>query len=70
MFDFPKAIIVFWFSREMSASPRKHGENLNESLILLGYRNKEEEWSLLDNVTVRNARNGLVSFELNESLDR
>uniref|UniRef100_A0A6J0SZL5 Death domain-containing protein 1 isoform X1 n=1 Tax=Pogona vitticeps TaxID=103695 RepID=A0A6J0SZL5_9SAUR len=56
--------------RVMSASPRKHGENLNESLTLLGYRNKEEEWSSLDNITVRNAQNGLVSFELDEPLDK
>ncbi|XP_044274201.1 death domain-containing protein 1 [Varanus komodoensis] len=55
--------------RAMSASPRKHGENLSESLKLLGYRNKEEGWVLLDDITVRNARNGLVSFELDEHLD-
>ncbi|KAL8207518.1 UNVERIFIED_CONTAM: hypothetical protein K2H54_057375 [Gekko kuhli] len=54
----------------MSASPRKQGEHLNESLKLLGYRSKEEEWTLLDEVTVRNVRSGLVSFELNEPLER
>nr|XP_056711079.1 death domain-containing protein 1 [Euleptes europaea] len=56
--------------RAMSASPRKHGEHLNESLKLLGYRSKEEGWTLLDDVTVRNARSGLVSFELSEHLER
>ncbi|XP_077157772.1 death domain-containing protein 1 [Paroedura picta] len=55
--------------RAMSASPRKQGEPLNESLKLLGYRSKEEEWSLLEEVAVRNARSGLVSFELNEPLE-
>ncbi|XP_062991188.1 death domain-containing protein 1 [Elgaria multicarinata webbii] len=53
--------------RAISAPSRKHGENLNESLKLLGYR--DEEWALLDDITVRNARNGLVSFELDEPLD-
>lgn len=61
---------ILLFSRAMSASPRKQGEHLNESLKLLGYRRKEEEWTLLDEVTVRNVRNGLVSFELNEHLER
>ncbi|XP_066489018.1 death domain-containing protein 1 [Tiliqua scincoides] len=55
--------------RVMSASPRKHGENLNESLKLLGYRSKEEGWALLDDITVRNAQRGLVSFELDETLE-
>ncbi|KAH0616260.1 hypothetical protein JD844_027238 [Phrynosoma platyrhinos] len=55
--------------RAMSASPRKHRENLNESLKLLGYRNKEEGWVLMDDITVQNARNGLVSFELDEPLN-
>ncbi|XP_067407676.1 death domain-containing protein 1 [Emydura macquarii macquarii] len=55
--------------RAMSASVRKHGENLDESLKLLGYRSKEEEWVVLDDVIVRNARNGLVSFEVDEYLE-
>nr|XP_034967969.1 death domain-containing protein 1 [Zootoca vivipara] len=55
--------------RAMSASPRKHGENLHESLKLLGYRSREEEWAVLDDIAVQNARNGLVSFELGEPLD-
>ncbi|CAM4550836.1 unnamed protein product [Lepidochelys olivacea] len=53
----------------MSASVRKHGENLGESLKVLGYRSKEEEWVVLDDVIVRNARNGLVSFEVDEYLE-
>ncbi|XP_060635541.2 death domain-containing protein 1 [Anolis sagrei] len=56
--------------RAMSASPRKHRENLNESLKLLGYKNKEEEWSVMDDIAVRNAQNGLVVFELDEPLER
>uniref|UniRef100_A0A8C4YLN8 Death domain containing 1 n=1 Tax=Gopherus evgoodei TaxID=1825980 RepID=A0A8C4YLN8_9SAUR len=55
--------------RAMSASVRKHGENLGESLKVLGYRSKEEEWVVLDDVIVRNAQNGLVSFEVDEYLE-
>uniref|UniRef100_A0A8C0JDM9 Death domain containing 1 n=1 Tax=Chelonoidis abingdonii TaxID=106734 RepID=A0A8C0JDM9_CHEAB len=55
--------------RAMSASVKKHGENLGESLKVLGYRNKEEEWVVLDDVIVRNAQNGLVSFEVDEYLE-
>ncbi|XP_026555834.1 death domain-containing protein 1 [Pseudonaja textilis] len=56
--------------RGLSASPRKHGENLKEPLKVMGYRNSEEEWMLLDDITVRNARNGLVSVDLEEPLER
>uniref|UniRef100_A0A8C8S3K1 Death domain containing 1 n=1 Tax=Pelusios castaneus TaxID=367368 RepID=A0A8C8S3K1_9SAUR len=55
--------------RAMSASVRKHRENISESLKLLGYRCKEEEWVVLDDVIVRTARNGLVSFEIDEYLE-
>ncbi|KAJ6650804.1 hypothetical protein lerEdw1_003803, partial [Lerista edwardsae] len=55
--------------RVMTASPRKHGENLIESFKLMGYRSKEEGWTLLDDITVRNAQRGLVSFELDEPLE-
>ncbi|XP_062838287.1 death domain-containing protein 1 isoform X2 [Anolis carolinensis] len=56
--------------RAMSASPRKHRQNLNESLKLLGYKNKEEGWAVMDDISVRNTQNGLVLFELDEPLDR
>ncbi|XP_063165861.1 death domain-containing protein 1 [Candoia aspera] len=56
--------------RGLSASPRKHRKNLKEPLKVLGYRNSEEDWVLLDDIIVRNARNGLVSFELDEPLER
>ncbi|XP_058049037.1 death domain-containing protein 1 [Ahaetulla prasina] len=56
--------------RGLSASPRKHRENLKEPLKVLGYRNSEEEWILLDDIAVRNARKGLVSFDLDEPLER
>lgn len=49
---------------------RKNGENLSDTLKLLGHRNKEEGWKVFDDVTIQNAQNGLVSFELNEHLDR
>ncbi|XP_019381393.1 PREDICTED: death domain-containing protein 1 [Gavialis gangeticus] len=55
--------------RAMSASGRNHREKLTESLKLLGYKSKEEEWVVLDDVIVQNARNGLVSFELDEHLE-
>uniref|UniRef100_A0A670JC00 Death domain containing 1 n=1 Tax=Podarcis muralis TaxID=64176 RepID=A0A670JC00_PODMU len=64
----PRVTTVHQF-RAMSASPRKHVENLHESLKLLGYRSREEEWAVLDEIAVQNARNGLVSFELDEPLD-
>ncbi|XP_033016600.1 death domain-containing protein 1 [Lacerta agilis] len=64
----PRVTTVHQF-RAMSASLRKHGENLHESLKLLGYRSREEEWAVLDGIAVQNARNGLVSFELDEPLD-
>ncbi|NXS57516.1 DTHD1 protein, partial [Brachypteracias leptosomus] len=51
------------------ASVRKNGENLSDTLKLLGHRNKEEGWKVFDDVIIQNARNGLVSFELNEHLE-
>lgn len=70
----PFFIIFFpatpWLSRAVSTSVRKHGEILSDTLKLLGYRNKEEGWKVYAGVTIQNARNGLVSFELNEHLER
>ncbi|XP_069026061.1 death domain-containing protein 1 [Embiotoca jacksoni] len=48
--------------------PVKSKEMSNEALILLGSRDKQ--WSVLDQVAVRNQQNGLVSFELTENWDR
>ncbi|XP_039203572.1 death domain-containing protein 1 isoform X2 [Crotalus tigris] len=56
--------------RALSASSRKHREKLKEPLKVLGYRNREEGWVLLDDIPVRNARNGLVSFDLDQPLER
>ncbi|XP_062430499.1 LOW QUALITY PROTEIN: death domain-containing protein 1 [Rhea pennata] len=53
----------------VSASMRKNGEFQSETLKLLGHRKKEEEWIVFDDVIIQNARNGLVSFELNEHLE-
>ncbi|NXL99071.1 DTHD1 protein, partial [Tyrannus savana] len=50
-------------------SVRKDGENLSDTLKLLGHRNKEEGWKVFDDVIIQNVRNGLVSFELNEHLE-
>ncbi|NWW48664.1 DTHD1 protein, partial [Pedionomus torquatus] len=55
--------------RAVSASVRKNGENLSDTLKLLGHRNKEEGWKVFDDVIIQNARNGLVSFELKEHLE-
>lgn len=59
-----------WLSRTLSASVRKNGENLGDTLKLLGHRNKEEGWKVFDDVVIQNVQNGLVSFELNEHLER
>ena len=40
----------------------------NELLIALGSR--EQQWTVLDKVAVRNQQNGVVSFELAENFDR
>ncbi|NWI16591.1 DTHD1 protein, partial [Crypturellus soui] len=55
--------------RAMTASLKKNGENLSEILKLLGRRKKDEEWIVFDDVIIQNARNGLVSFQLNENLE-
>lgn len=54
----------------MSTSVRKSGDNLSDTLKLLGHGNKEEGWKVFDDVIIQNAQNGLVSFELNEHLER
>ena len=40
----------------------------NELLIALGSR--DQQWTVLDKVAVRNQQNGVVSFELAENFDR
>uniref|UniRef100_A0A663DKF0 Death domain containing 1 n=1 Tax=Aquila chrysaetos chrysaetos TaxID=223781 RepID=A0A663DKF0_AQUCH len=64
-----KRVATAYQPRAVSASVRKNGENLSDTLKLLGHRNKEEGWKVFDDVTIQNARNGLVSFELNEHLE-
>ncbi|XP_064199907.1 death domain-containing protein 1 [Anguilla rostrata] len=54
--------------RSSSASVKSSREMGNEQLVLLGY--KEEQWMVLENITVRNMQNGLVSFELAENLQK
>ncbi|XP_051820880.1 death domain-containing protein 1 [Antechinus flavipes] len=56
--------------RAKSASIRKPGDNVSESLKLLGFRSREGSWFVLDDVVVRNVQSGIVSFELHEHLDR
>ncbi|XP_030048475.1 death domain-containing protein 1 [Microcaecilia unicolor] len=55
--------------RTLSASVRKHGDNPSESLKVLGYKTKEDQWAVLEDIAVRNMQNGLVSFEIDEHLD-
>ncbi|NXW24531.1 DTHD1 protein, partial [Circaetus pectoralis] len=64
-----KRVAMAYHPRAASASVRKNGENLSDTLKLLGHRNKEEGWKVFDDVTIQNAQNGLVSFELNEHLE-
>ncbi|XP_009460130.1 PREDICTED: death domain-containing protein 1 [Nipponia nippon] len=64
-----KRVATAYHPRAVSASVRKNGENLSDTLKLLGHRNKEEGWRVFDDVIIQNARNGLVSFELNEHLE-
>ncbi|XP_021251305.1 death domain-containing protein 1 isoform X7 [Numida meleagris] len=63
-----KRVAAAYHPRAMSASLRKNGENLSDTFKLLGHRNKEE-WIVFDDITIQNAQNGLVSFELNEHLE-
>ncbi|KFV52869.1 Death domain-containing protein 1, partial [Gavia stellata] len=65
-----KRVATAYHPRSVNASVRKNGENLSDTLKLLGHRNKEEGWKVFDDVIIQNAQNGLVSFELNEHLER
>lgn len=62
--------IIIWLCRAVSTLVRNSGDNLSDTLKLLGHRNKEEGWKLFDDIIIQNAQNGLVSFELNEHLER
>ncbi|KFQ81648.1 Death domain-containing protein 1, partial [Phaethon lepturus] len=64
-----KRVAMAYHPWAVSASVRKNGENPSDSLKLLGHRNKEEGWKVFDDVIIQNARNGLVSFEINEHLE-
>ncbi|TDG99661.1 hypothetical protein EPR50_G00196840 [Perca flavescens] len=54
--------------RRVLVASVKSKEMSNDLLIVLGSRDKQ--WGVLDEVTVRNQQNGLVSFELTENFDR
>ncbi|XP_078081145.1 death domain-containing protein 1 [Mustelus asterias] len=56
--------------RLTSAPVKKHREAINESLKLLGFNSKDEEWLMMDSVIVKDVQNGLVAFEIAEHLDR
>ncbi|NXV81316.1 DTHD1 protein, partial [Atlantisia rogersi] len=65
-----KRVAMAYHPWAMSASMKKNVENLSDTLKLLGHRNNEEGWKVFDDVIIQNARNGLVSFQLNEHLER
>lgn len=46
----------------------KSKETSGELLVALG--SKDKQWSVLENVVVRNLQNSLVSFELRENFDK
>ncbi|XP_076144518.1 death domain-containing protein 1 [Alosa pseudoharengus] len=54
--------------QRIRASVKTSREFAKEQLILLGW--KEEQWNVLDDVSIRNLQNGLVSFELMEHFER
>uniref|UniRef100_H3AFU5 Death domain containing 1 n=1 Tax=Latimeria chalumnae TaxID=7897 RepID=H3AFU5_LATCH len=54
----------------MSASVKKHRDVVKETLTLIGYKSKEEEWTVLENISVKNIQNGLIAFEMTEHLDK
>ncbi|XP_072352651.1 death domain-containing protein 1 [Scyliorhinus torazame] len=56
--------------RLISAPVKKHREAINESLKLFGFNSKDEEWLMMDSVTVKDVQKGLVAFEIAEHLDR
>lgn len=56
-----------FYARFMDTSV-KSKEMSNESLVVLGSRDKQ--WSVMDKVTVRSLQKGLVSFDLMENFDR
>ncbi|NWV42420.1 DTHD1 protein, partial [Grantiella picta] len=63
-----KRVAAAYYPRAVSAV-RKSGENLSDTLKLLGHGNKEEGWKVFDDVIIQNSQNGLVSFELNKHLE-
>lgn len=46
----------------------RSNETSNELLIVLGSRDKQ--WTVLDQIVIRNQKNGLVSFDLMENFER
>ncbi|XP_075045180.1 death domain-containing protein 1 [Mixophyes fleayi] len=52
--------------RAVSSSVRKHGSNPSELLKLLAL--KEDQWTILDDIVVKNAQTGIVSFEIREHI--
>nr|XP_021388878.1 death domain-containing protein 1 [Lonchura striata domestica] len=64
-----KRVGAAYYTRAVSTSVRRSGDNLSETLKLLGHGNKKEGWKVFDDVIIQNAQNGLVYFEINEHLE-
>ncbi|RLW09198.1 hypothetical protein DV515_00002876 [Chloebia gouldiae] len=58
------------YPQAVSTSVRRTGDNLSDTLKLLGHVNKKEGWKVFDEIIIQNTQNGLVYFELNEHLER
>uniref|UniRef100_A0A8B9KB77 Death domain containing 1 n=1 Tax=Astyanax mexicanus TaxID=7994 RepID=A0A8B9KB77_ASTMX len=54
--------------RVLSASLKSSRELCKEQLAVLGWR--DEQWNVLDQISVRNLQNGLVSFDLMDNCER
>ncbi|KAL4630188.1 death domain-containing protein 1 [Arapaima gigas] len=64
----PIGAMTLYNARVPSASVKLPASLSTEPLVLLGWR--EGQWMVLDDVAVRNAQNGLASFELVEHVER
>ncbi|XP_028657825.1 death domain-containing protein 1 [Erpetoichthys calabaricus] len=56
--------------RAASATVKNSRDSSKEHLILAGYKHKEEQWIVMEHITVKNLQNGLVSFEIAEHVER
>uniref|UniRef100_A0A8B9ILI1 Death domain containing 1 n=1 Tax=Anser cygnoides TaxID=8845 RepID=A0A8B9ILI1_ANSCY len=62
-----KRVAAAYHPQATSASVRKNGENLSDSLKLLGHRNKEREWMVFDDINIQNCM-GQCKLALEEAV--